>query len=265
LRERGYDYLIASLRHHLRHAAVLRLDHVMQLHRLFWVPRGLGPAGGVYVRYPHEELYAVLSLESHRHGAMIVGENLGTVPPEVDESMARHGVAGMYVLQYELAPGGGGLHREPPASSVAGLNTHDMPTFRGFWEGRDVDDLQALGFFDDGQAGEERRRRAAQRQLLAGSALACQPGAWDGHSDPFPLVLRAWLQYLAASPARMVLVNLEDLWQETEPQNVPGTREDQRPNWRRKARLTFEEMTRRPEVVAMLERIDQLRRGERTG
>jgi 4-alpha-glucanotransferase len=263
LRERGYDYLIAVLRHHLRHAEALRLDHVMQLHRLFWVPRGLGPEAGVYVRYPHEELYAVLSLESHRHRAMIVGENLGTVPPEVNESMARHGVLGMYVMQYELAPGGGGLQREPPPASVAGLNTHDMPTFRGFWEGRDVDDLQALGFLDERQAREERQRRAAQLQQLVGSVLAHQPSAWDGRSDPFPLVLRACLEHLAAGPARMVLVNLEDLWQETEPQNVPGTRGDQRPNWRRKARLTFEEMTRRPEVAEMLGRIDQLRRGSR--
>jgi 4-alpha-glucanotransferase len=260
LRERGYDYLIASLRHHLRHAGVLRLDHVMQLHRLFWVPRGLGPAGGVYVRYPHEELYAVLSLESHRYQALIVGENLGTVPPEVNESMARHGVLGMYVVQYELAPGGGGLQREPPAASVASLNTHDMPTFRGFWEGRDVDDLQALGLFDERQAAEERQRRGAQRQQLAGAAAAHWPGAWDGRGDPYPLVLRDRLEHLAASPARMVLVNLEDLWYETEPQNVPGTRADQRPNWRRKARLSFEEMTRHPEVVGALERIDQLRR-----
>ena len=260
LRERGYDYLIASLRHHLRHAGVLRLDHVMQLHRLFWVPRGLGQAGGVYVRYPHEELYAVLSLESHRHQALIVGENLGTVPPEVNESMARHGVLGMYVVQYELAPGGG-LQREPPPASVASLNTHDMPTFRGSWEGRDVDDLQALGLFDERQAAEERQRRGAQRQQLAGAAAAHWPGAWDGRSDPLPLVLRDRLEHLAASPARMVLVNLEDLWYETEPQNVPGTREDQRPNWRRKARLSFEDMTRRPEVAAALERIDQLRRG----
>ena len=260
LRERGYDYLIASLRHHLRHAGVLRLDHVMQLHRLFWVPRGLEAAGGVYVRYPHEELYAVLALESHRHQALIVGENLGTVPPEVNESMARHGVVGMYVVQYELAPGGGGLQREPPAASVASLNTHDMPTFRGFWEGRDVDDLQALGLFDERQAAEERQRRGAQRQQLAGAAAAHWPGAWDGRGDPYPLVLRDRLEHLAASPARMVLVNLEDLWYETEPQNVPGTRADQRPNWRRKARLSFEEMTRHPEVVGALERIDQLRR-----
>jgi 4-alpha-glucanotransferase len=259
LRERGYDYLIASLRHHLRHAGVLRLDHVMQLHRLFWVPRGAGPAGGVYVRYPHEELYAVLSLESHRHQAMIVGENLGTVPREVEESMAGHGVLGMYVLQYELAPGGGGLRREPPAAAVASLNTHDMPTFRGYWEERDVDDLEALGLFDEPQAREERQRRAEQRRQLEAAALAWRPADLDGCGDPYGLVLRGCLEHLAASPARMVLVNLEDLWRETEPQNVPGTG-GERPNWRRKARLSFEEMTRRPETAAMLARVDRLRR-----
>ncbi|HLX10895.1 MAG TPA: 4-alpha-glucanotransferase [Thermoanaerobaculia bacterium] len=257
-RERGYDYLIASLRHHLRHAGVLRLDHVMQLHRLFWVPRGLGPAGGVYVRYPHEELYAVLALESHRHQAMIVGENLGTVPPEVNAAMARHGVLGMYVMQYELAPGGG-LQHEPAPASVACLNTHDMPTFRGFWEGRDVDELQALGLLDEREAREERERREAQRRQLV-AAAARQGGVAAGSGDLYPRVLHGCLEHLAAGPARMVLVNLEDLWQETEPQNVPGTT-SQRPNWRRKARLTCAEMTSRPEVVETLARLDRLRRG----
>ncbi len=230
----------------------------MQLHRLFWVPRGLGAAGGVYVRYPHEELYALLALESHRHRAMIVGENLGTVPPEVNESMDRHGVLGMYVLQYELAPGGGGLLHEPAPRSVASLNTHDMPTFRGFCEGRDVEDLRALGFFDERQAQEERRRRGEQLHQLAAAVTAA--GGADAAGDPYPLMLRRVQEHMAASPARLMLVNLEDLWHETEPQNVPGT-QDQRPNWRRKARLSLEEMSRSPEVVAALQRIDRLRRG----
>jgi 4-alpha-glucanotransferase len=259
LRERGYDYLIAALRHHLRHAGVLRLDHVMQLHRLFWVPRGGLAAQGVYVRYPAEEMYAVLALESHRHQALIVGENLGTVPPEVSESMERHGILGMYVMQYELAPGGGGLQREPPPPSVASLNTHDMPTFRGFWEGRDLDDLEALGFLDAARVRDDRQRRAGERHQMAAMAAARHPGAWDGRSDPYPLVLRDRLEHLAESPARVVLVNLEDLWGETAPQNVPGTY-DERPNWRRKARLSFEELSRRPEVVEPLQRVNQLRR-----
>jgi 4-alpha-glucanotransferase len=203
----------------------------------------------------------VVALESHRHQALVVGENLGTVPPEVGEAMERHGPLGMYVLQYELAPGGGGVQRDPWPASVASLNTHDMPTFRGFWEGRDLEDLEALGFLAGDAAREARERRGGERHELA--AMAARRGAWDGQGDPYPGVLRDRLEHLAASSARVVLVNLEDLWQETEPQNVPGTH-DERPNWRRKARLSFEELCRRPAVVDPLRRIDELRRRRET-
>jgi 4-alpha-glucanotransferase len=262
LRERGYDYLVDCLRHHLRHAGLLRMDHVMQLHRLFWVPDGMEARDGVYVRYPAEELYAVLALESQRHEAMIVGENLGTVPPEVNEAMQRHGVLGMYVMQYELAPGapdasgGSGLTREPPPLVAASLNTHDMPTFRGFWEGRDVEELEQLGFFDGEQARAECARRAALRELLAAALPAARHG---GGKDLCVAVLHDRLEHLARSGARLLVINLEDLWGETLPQNVPGTR-DERPNWRRKARLAFEEFSVRADVVETLRRIDELRR-----
>jgi 4-alpha-glucanotransferase len=255
LRDRGYDHLIDTLRHHLEHAGILRIDHVMQLHRLFWIPRGMGAAGGVYVRYPADELYAVLSVESHRHQAMIVGENLGTVPPEVYEAMDRHDVQGMYVVQYELQPGSQGL-REPPAKSVASLNTHDMPTFQAFWQGKDVEDLQDLGFFTPDQAREERERRAQIRQDMEN---ALPEGERSRGAATQSAILRDRLDHLAASPARMVLVNLEDLWHETEPQNVPGT-STERPNWQRKARFSFEEFSTRADVVEPLKRVDELRK-----
>ncbi len=258
LREQGYAHLVDCLRHHLEHAGMLRIDHVMQLHRLFWIPRGMEAADGVYVRYPAEELYAVLSLESHRHRAAIVGENLGTVPPEVGEAMGRHGVLGMYVLQYELQPGSEGHPRTPPADSAASLNTHDMPTFRAFWKGDDVADLADLGLFDAGQAAAERERRRALRRGMA----ALVPGSPDPEAPgAAQAVLAERLAWLAASPARLVLVNLEDLWGETAPQNVPGTHSE-RTNWRRKARLSFEEFSSLPAVVETLERINRLRRGE---
>jgi 4-alpha-glucanotransferase len=257
LREHGYDYLIESLRHHLRYAGLLRIDHVMQLYRLFWIPQGMGPADGVYVHYPADELFAVLSVESHRHKAIVVGENLGTVPPEIGEAMDRHDVLGMYVVQYELQPGGQGL-RPPPARSAASLNTHDMPPFRSFWEARDVAGLQELGFFTEQQAREERDRRAQLRREMA---EALPPEERGDPGEERSAVLRRLLDGLAASPARMVLVNLEDLWGEIEPQNVPGTHME-RPNWRRKARLTFEEFSQRPEVVDVLRRLDRIRKGE---
>lgn len=254
LREHGYDYLIESLRHHLRYSGLLRIDHVMQLYRLFWIPEGMDASAGVYVRYPVDELFAVLSLESHRHQAIVVGENLGTVPPEIGEAMDRHDVLGMYVVQYELQPGSPGL-RTPPARSAASLNTHDMPTFRAFWEARDVAVLQQLGFYDEGQAREERERRAALRRQILEELPPEERSDERAHAG----VLRRLLEILAASPARMVLVNLEDLWGEAEPQNVPGTHTE-RPNWRRKARYGFEELSAKPEVVDALRRVDAVRK-----
>ena len=221
LRERGYDYLIDCLRHHLEHAGLLRIDHVMQLHRLFWIPRGMDAADGVYVRYPAEELYAVLSLECHRHQAMIVGENLGTVPPEVYEAMDRHEVHGMYVVQYELQPGSQGL-REPPAKTVASLNTHDMPTFRPSGRARTWTTCESLGFFDAraGARGEGAARDPSARRMEEALPPDERRRGADDRRQPS---CASRLEHLAASPARMVLVNLEDLWRETEPQNVPGT------------------------------------------
>jgi 4-alpha-glucanotransferase len=257
-REQGYAHLVACLRHHLEPAGMLRIDHVMQLHRLFWIPRGMAAADGIYVRYPAEELYALLSLESHRHRATIVGENLGTVPPEVGEAMGRHGVLGMYVVQYELQPGSEGRLRPPPADSAASLNTHDMPAFRAFWRGDDVGDLADLGLFGPAEAEAERERRRALRRGMAALLLARPDPEAPGTAAA---VLRELLEWLAASPAQLVLVNLEDLWGETAPQNTPGTYAE-RANWRRKARLGFEEFSARPEVVEILERIDRLRKRE---
>ncbi|MEA2601951.1 MAG: 4-alpha-glucanotransferase [Acidobacteriota bacterium] len=255
LRERGYDHLIDCLRHHLEHSGLLRIDHVMQLHRLFWIPRGMETSAGVYVTYPAEELYAVLSLESHRHQAMIVGENLGTVPPEVYESMDRHDLYGMYVLQYELQPGSQGL-RQPPAKTAASLNTHDMPTFEAFLQGKDIDELQSLGFLSPEQAQAERQRRAEIRRALEEALPPEERGRGAATQEA---VLRRQLEHLAASPARLVLVNLEDLWHETEPQNIPGTHTE-KPNWQRKARFSFEEFSTRADVVEPLRRVNELRR-----
>ncbi|MEP7009286.1 MAG: 4-alpha-glucanotransferase [Acidobacteriota bacterium] len=262
-RERGYDYLIASLRHHLEHAGLLRIDHVMQLHRLFWVPNGLPATEGVYVTYPAEELYAVLSIESHRHGSALVGENLGTVAPEVYEAMERHNIMGLFVAQYELDPDGPELIRKPPANTAASLNTHDMPPFHSYWQGAEIADLQALGAIDDEVAARDRERRGRLRTRLA-TAVAITRGGSIPEDQKFSQVSLALHEHLAASPAPIALVNLEDLWGETRPQNVPGTHVE-RPNWQRKARYTLEEMAELPEVRTTLERVEELRAEVRKG
>ncbi|MBE0466955.1 MAG: 4-alpha-glucanotransferase [Candidatus Desulforudis sp.] len=237
IREQGYQYYIAGLRHHLRHAGVLRIDHVMGLHRLFWVPRGMPARDGVYVRYRSEEFYAVLALESHRHRTLIVGEDLGTVPPEVRTAMARHKIQRMYLLPFEHAPDARKVLRPVPADALTCLNTHDTPTFAAFWSEKELVDRVTLCLF--------LRRR----------------GWPEVPPDETGAVLRACLASLAASRARVVLVNLEDLWLETRPQNEPGTGPE-RPNWRRKARYRFEEFSRMPTVLAALREINYRRGGD---
>ncbi len=261
MREQGYRYLIDVLRHSMRAAGILRIDHVMGLHRLFWVPRGFPAREGVYVRYPAEELYGILALESRRNRCAVAGEDLGTVPPEVRPAMARHGVRRTFVLQYELRPD----PRQPvapiPAASVASLNTHDMPPFAGFLSGEDIMRQERIGLLSRGGASRERQRRiaiqAALLEFLSGrSSFVMGP-------PPPALVLQTLLKVLARSPARVILLNLEDFWAERRPQNMPGTRQEY-PNWRRRAVHALEVFGRVPRLLATLEEIQRLRKNRAT-
>lgn len=256
MRATGFEYTIATVRNHLRYAGVLRLDHVMGLHRQFWVPKGMEAAQGVYVRYPAREHYAILSIESHRAGAAIVGENLGTVPPAVNDGMRRHGVRGMHVVQFDVAPDNRPMVRNPEEGAVSSLNTHDMPTFASFWTGRDIDQRVEWGLLgEEAAAGSAAGRRGVREQAARELGVRVP----DLHGAPgAAAVLRAWLERLAASDAALLLVNLEDLWGELEPQNVPGTQGDG--NWRRRARLPLEALENEPDVTGTIERIDRLRR-----
>ncbi len=256
MRRQGYRYFIRALQNHLRHARVLRFDHVMGLYRLYWIPHGFPATDGAYVRYPMDELCAILTIESHRFGARIVGENLGTVPPAVDEALVRHGLDDMYVLQYETNPEKGPTLRRPPATSVASVNTHDMPQFAAYWQGLDIDDRVEIGLLTPDEAVAEHARRADLRAQVSAFLRAEKLLTSD---SPEPLeALEACQAYLAKSPARIVLVNLEDLWGETEPQNVPGTYRE-RPNWRRKAQYPLEALREIPTVDRILAAVQRLR------
>lgn len=255
IREQHYDYFRACIRHHVSHAGILRLDHVMGLHRLFWIPEGGDAKDGVYVRYAEEEMYAIVVLEARRHGCAVVGEDLGTVPQYVPRMMQRHGLRSMYVVQYEMKPEGDEPAGTPPAESIASINTHDMPTFAGFWSGADIDDRVEQDLLTRKGAEEEREKREQMRRALIRSLKA--QGLLPDSSDDTKAVLEALLRFLSASPAEVVLVNVEDLWLETQPQNVPGVPER---SWRQKLRLTLDEMRRDPEVLRMLRAVDESRK-----
>lgn len=228
MRRDGYRYAIAYIRNHLRFARLLRIDHVMGLHRLYWIPEGLEGDRGLYVEYPAEEMYAILSLESHRAGAGIVGENLGVVPDYVNRSMRRHNVRQLYVAQYETAVGmGKSVLRKPPAGCVASLNTHDMFPFQGFLEETDIDERLRLGLVNAAGAARERKyRRRVVKALKAAFGVN---------------VFKGCMTFLEKSKGSVVLHNLEDLWGETRPQNIPSTTREHA-NWRRRMRYSMERL-----------------------
>lgn len=256
IREQGYRYVSAYVRHHLALAGVLRIDHMMGFHRLFWIPKGMSARDGVYVKYPSEELYAVFCLESHRHQAILVGEDLGTVPPEVPPAMARHNVHRMYVMQYSLQPWRDNAINPVFPGCVASMNTHDMPPFAAFWQGLDIQDRVNLGILSPEAAEHEQRSRQAIIEAMI--QYLWSQGRLQGAADP-QNVLRACMSHMCSGPALVVLATLEDLWDETQPQNVPGTWKE-RPNWRRRGRLSLETMCQSPQVLATLREMDRVRK-----
>jgi 4-alpha-glucanotransferase len=256
LRRQGYRHWAQCLRHHLRHAALLRIDHIMGFHRVFCVPESADAAQGVYVQYPAKEFYAVLKIESFRAQCAVTGEDLGTVPKRVRQSMRTHGVNRLYVMQFSFD---GKRVAIPPAQSVASLNTHDMVPFAGFYRGDDIAGRVELGLLSKGEAKQEARGRVGMREAL--TEFLRKEGL-IGHglkAASTRTVLRALLRFLAAGPAAMVLVNLEDLWLERIQQNTPGTTSE-RPNWRRRAAKSLDEFSRGRAILKMLTEIDRLRR-----
>ncbi|HEX4997152.1 MAG TPA: 4-alpha-glucanotransferase [Terriglobia bacterium] len=256
MRADRYRYMIAGIRNHLRFARLLRIDHVMGLHRLYWIPNGLKKSEGLYVEYPAEELYAILSLESHKNNAGIVGEDLGTVPPGVRVAMRRHNIQQLYALQYEVVGTGATALRPPPRAAVACLNTHDMPPFRAFLDGRDIPDRIRLGFLDVEKARHERLNRVNQRRALARFLRARKLLGKIG--PPSMDLFQASTRFLGESRASIALVNVEDLWQETDPQNVPATNHE-RPNWKRRLKRALEDIRTNLQFAAILRDLDSAR------
>jgi 4-alpha-glucanotransferase len=254
-RAQAHAHFRACLQHHMEVAGILRLDHVMGLHRLFWVPSGMAATEGTYVRYPREELFAVLALESMRHDCIVVGEDLGTVPDEIHEAMARHELAGMYVAEFEMPSWPGAELGVPPQRAVASLDTHDTPTFAGFLRGLDIAQRVESELLDVADAHQEFEAREQLVTNLRGFLRA--RGVVAPPYDDFQLLVGA-LRFLGTSDAACVLVALEDLWGEVNPQNIPGTPAE-RPNWVQRFPYSIERMATEPRVVHALSALDESR------
>jgi 4-alpha-glucanotransferase len=256
IRETGYSYVISYLRHHLEMASMLRVDHVMGLHRLFFIPSGFESRQGTYVRYHADELSAIYCIESQRHQSIIVGEDLGIVPRVVRKEMKRHGFRHMWVMYYELAANAKTFLSSPQPDTVASLNTHDMPTFASFWEMRDIADRVRTGIITSKMAQKDKSTRTVVKQQL--HKFLAEKKLLDKRLHGARAALKGSLSLLALGRSRLLQVNLEDLWLETNSQNIPGTT-NQHPNWSRKARYDLESFCQMPQVVTILKEINRLR------
>lgn len=230
LRRDRYRYFIRCVRHHMKVAGMLRIDHVMGLFRLYCVPSGRPATDGVYLRYHPEELLAILTLESRRHLCAVAGEDLGTVPEGVRPAMTRHGMFRLHVGQWGFPSQVGKQPDVSPAEAVASLNTHDTATFAGWWRGTDIDDQKDLGLINADNEAHQRAER--ERQKLAILAFAAPRAAEDTLTD-VERAMVASMTDLALGPAEIVLVALDDLVLDPIPHNVPGT-VSERPNWQRR-------------------------------
>lgn len=249
LRASGYELMIQLLRNNFRSGGAIRLDHVMAFFRLFWIPRGRPASEGTYVRYPFEDLLAIVALESTRSKTLVIGEDLGTVPDWIREQLAQARVLSYRVFYFEH--GADGAMKPPvdyPVRSLAVATTHDLPTLAGFWSGEDLHVRSGLGAFPDDaarhRAWEERHRDKAHILSALKRENLLPPGVTEDLAT-VPAMTTELCQaihlYLARTPSCIVLANLEDGLGELSQTNLPGTI-DSHPNWTRKYAVRVDEM-----------------------
>ncbi|TMB29963.1 MAG: 4-alpha-glucanotransferase [Deltaproteobacteria bacterium] len=262
LRAGRYRYFIRLVKNALRHAGALRIDHAVGLFRQFWIPEGLSGKEGAYVRFPADDLLGILALESRRQGAIVVGEDLGTVPAEVPSALHARGVLSSRVLYFERDANGRFLRAsEYERDSLTTANTHDMPTLEGFFRGRDIDIKREVGLIasdeDAKRAREERRREKRELFRRLSNEGLLQPGDSDDSQ-----VRAAVHAFLERTPASLVGIALDDLLGEEEPVNVPGVTPEKFESWTRKLHQPVEQWTCDDDVEGALPLSGARRLGE---
>ena len=250
----AYAPMAALLSANMRSAGALRIDHVMALTRLFWIPAGMKGAAGGYVRNAFDMLAGIVALESRRNACMVVGEDLGSVPDGLRESLAARGLLSYRVLQFERHWQGDGSFKHPddyPAQALATAVTHDMPTIAEYWSGADIERRAALGLFPEPQLrdAEAARREPERRGLLD---LLAGIGQAPANRDDIESVAAALHAAVGKTRAMLAVVQLDDIAGEVLPINIPGTYREY-PNWRRKVSLTVEALATDPRWTALAE------------
>lgn len=263
MRARGYQPFIDLLRANMRDCGALRIDHVMALLRLWWIPYGEGADKGAYVAYPVRDLLAILALESHRHRCMVIGEDLGTVPKEIVRMLRDSGIFSWKVLFFEQDAQG--RYRQPdawPRQSIASASTHDLPTLAGFWQAGDLALGEKFGMYDGEALRDLQQQRDVQKQaLLEALQQAGTLTSVPRNTAMTPALNVAMHRYLAQTESALLGLQPEDWLGMTAPVNVPGT-VDEYPNWRRKINVTLEAMFADKAVKKVLKAVSEARKKE---
>ena len=249
----GYRLFSESIRKACEHGGALRIDHVMRLFHLYWIPEGMEASEGTYVRERHEDLVRILALESVRNRVVIVGEDLGTVPDYIRDTLKDFGILSYRLFYFEQdqdrrfrTP------REYPPQALVSISTHDLPTVAGFWQYADIEARRAAGVLQDESSyrraiDERNQEKQKILELLHRENLLPEWYSWNASDLPELTgeLHNAIVGFVMSTPSMLALINQEDLFKDTEQQNLPGTTAEY-PNWRHKMRYRVEELRDRP-------------------
>ncbi len=271
LKNRGYRDFINLLRANMRHCGALRIDHVMALLRVWWLPQGSPPSDGAYVGYPLQDLLGILALESQRNRCMVIGEDLGVVPEQIRAPLNDNGVYAYRVAYFEQDRAGEFQPSEAyPQQALCTVTTHDLATFCAWWEGLDLQLSESLDMFPNEQLRDEcTARRVAERHALLRALAphlppaelqALQQSLAENSQAPTPWALCVAIHhFLAISPCSLMAVAFEDLLQMRSPVNVPGTYTEH-PNWSRKLTCNLVQIFAQPGVREIFSNVNRARR-----
>ncbi len=264
IREAAYEPFLKKLRGSCKHGGALRIDHVMQLYHLFWIPQDGQPKDGVYVKDNEADLLNLTAFESNKSKVIIIGEDLGTVPFDFRDRLMAKGILSYRLFYFErdlaenLTP-----FYEYPGMALVSISTHDLPTLAGFWTGKDIEIRKITSQLDEARVRafkEERTRHKAKiiERLVNDGRLPAETAhaAWESEF-PTDHLHTAVLDFVLRTPSKLVVINQEDIFLDLRQQNLPGTTWEN-PNWVTKMKFTVEELNSQHEAVRYAEKFKSL-------
>lgn len=254
LRQMAYKPFIELLQANMAVYGAIRIDHAMCLYRLFWIPQGKSGAEGTYVHYPVDDLFALVALESQRNQCMVIGEDLGTVPPAIGEAFDRWQVHSYRLFFFERQDNGYKPPEVYPRQALTALTTHDLPTLWGFWSGDDIETRNNLGLYPTPEFYQRQWDARPQEKQALITALH-HAGLWGDMQVPAECSLslvRAVQQFLAKTPSRLLVCQLEDIFAQVAQVNLPGT-VNEHPNWQIRLNTPIEAWSAHPSFASVCE------------